>query len=183
MDILFVCTANQCRSAMAEAMLRRRLESGGIEAHVHSAGLLEGGQPMTDETLRALTKRGLDGSIHESRKLTPALVQGADLVLAMTRRHLADAARHRSEDWKSRVFTLKELVRRGYEFGPRSPGQPLDEWLRKVGATRDARELIGDSALDDVSDPVTEPDITTFERAADEIEGLISRFVRLIWVD
>ena len=136
---------------------------------------------MTEETLRALTKRGLDGSIHESRQITSAFVRDADLVLTMTRRHLAEAARHRGEDWKSRVFTLKELVRRGYEVGPRSEGQPLDEWLRKVGANRDARELLGDSPLDDVADPVTEPELTTFDRAADEIEGLITRLIRLLW--
>src|SRR3954468_20148208 len=106
MDILFLCTANQCRSAMAEAMLKGRLEARGVDAHVHSAGLLEGGQPMTPETLKVLKKRGMDGSIHESRQMTPDLIRAADLTLAMTRRHLAEAALMRPAEWTYRVFTL-----------------------------------------------------------------------------
>src|SRR3954463_2986971 len=141
MDILFLCTANQCRSPMAEAMLRRRLEARGIDAHVHSAGLLEGGLPMTDETLQVLTRRGIDGAVHQSRQLTPALVRAADLVIAMTRRHLAEAALMSHGTWAHRVFTLKELVRRGEDVGPRAPGQPLEEWLQKAGANRTTKEL------------------------------------------
>ena len=37
-DVLFVCTGNICRSPMAEGLLRQRLETRGIPAHVHSAG-------------------------------------------------------------------------------------------------------------------------------------------------
>jgi hypothetical protein len=31
-DVLILCTANQCRSPMAEAMLRHRLEALGVDA-------------------------------------------------------------------------------------------------------------------------------------------------------
>src|SRR3954453_11957530 len=77
-DILFVCTANQCRSAIAEVMLRQRLQDRGIDAHVHSAGVfegLEGGAPATEETLRVLTKRGFDASAHESRAATADMIR------------------------------------------------------------------------------------------------------------
>ena len=30
MNLLFVCTGNTCRSAMAEPMLRRRMEQAGL---------------------------------------------------------------------------------------------------------------------------------------------------------
>ena len=167
---------------MAEAMLRTRLEARGIDAHVHSAGLMEGGRPMTEETLRALTKRGFDGSVHESRQMTPTLVQGADLVLAMTRVHLREAAVMRGDDWGHRVFALKELVRRGEEVGPRMGGQPLEEWLRKAGTDRTPSDLMASgSPADDVADPVAEPDLITYDEAAATIEDLVDRVVRLIW--
>ena len=181
MDILFLCTANQCRSAMAEVRLRTRLEARGIDAHVHSAGQLEGGHPMTEETQVALGKRGFDSLVHESRQMTPALIQGADIVLAMTRQHLRDAAVQRMPDWKYRVFTLKELVRRGQEVRPRASGESLEDWLRKAGAGRTPQDLMGGGQLDDIPDPVSEPGIISFDEAAAVIEDLIDRLVRLIW--
>ena len=87
--ILFVCTGNICRSAMAEVFLKRRLKEEGVAGvEVFSAGVAaEAGRHCPPETLKALDKRGADGRGHRSRPLTPDLVDGADLILAMTRDH------------------------------------------------------------------------------------------------
>src|SRR5947209_6644699 len=83
-----VCTGNICRSPMAEVLLASRLRERGIDARVESGGTsaLVGcpADPMAQELLRA---RGLDLSRHRARQLTPDLVRGFDLVLAMEPEH------------------------------------------------------------------------------------------------
>jgi protein-tyrosine-phosphatase len=87
--ILFVCTGNICRSVTAEIVMRRRLEElGWTHIELASAGVSANlGRPCPDETLSALKRCGLDGKRHRSQPLTPALVDWADLVLAMTESH------------------------------------------------------------------------------------------------
>ena len=179
-EILFLCTANQCRSAMAEAVLKDRLERRGIDATVHSAGLLEGGFPATDETLKVLADRGLDVSGHRSRQLTVELLIAADLVVGMTRRHVTEAVVTAPAAWPH-TFTLKELVRRAQRVGPRRAQEPFADWISRVQGGRQRSELLGESEVDDILDPVAQPRDITYKEARDEIERRIDELVDLIW--
>ena len=59
--VVFVCTGNTCRSAMAEALLRHRLREWGPDACVvASAGTGGGGSPATDKAVEVLADRGID---------------------------------------------------------------------------------------------------------------------------
>ena len=91
-DVLILCTANQCRSPMAEVLLRRHLERAGVDATVSSAGLHGGGVPATDHGQAAMADRGLDLSAHRSRELDDDMLRQADLVIAMARVHVREAA-------------------------------------------------------------------------------------------
>lgn len=88
-SILFVCTGNTCRSPMAEALMRAKLapgSRGGIL--VSSAGVMAGeGMPATSFSVKVLDKRGVDLRPHRSRRLTPEMVERADLVLALEEDH------------------------------------------------------------------------------------------------
>lgn len=81
--VLMVCTGNICRSPMAEALLRVRLERRG-GGTVESAGLaaLEG-WPADPVAVELLAERGLDLSTHRGRQLTPQLLARFDVVLVM----------------------------------------------------------------------------------------------------
>lgn len=87
-NILFVCTANICRSPAAEAIARTRFGTG-----VHrftSAGFLFENRAAEPDMVRALADVGVDASLHRSRILSDDIIDGADIILTMEARHVQD---------------------------------------------------------------------------------------------
>ena len=162
---------------MAQVLLQHRLDASRIEAHVHSAGEMRGGVSASPGSVHAMAARGLDLSQHRSRALSAELLREADLVVTMARRHVREAVLACPEAWP-RTFTLKELVRRGGEVGPRRKDQSLAAWLAEVGAGRRPSDLVGEATTDDVADPIGSPD-HAYERTAAELSELIDRLVDL----
>jgi protein-tyrosine phosphatase len=177
--ILVVCTANICRSPMAEALFERRAADRDSTLVVRSAGLLESGQPAAPGTLRALQRAGIDGSAHLSQRLTADFAEKADVVIGMERRHVQEVALL-APDAFPRSFTLKELVRRGQRVGPRRADESIPQWLQRVQAGRTPRDLLGSDASDDVADPYG-GDEEGYERTLRELDGLVARAVDLLW--
>lgn len=175
-DVVFLCTGNVCRSPMAEALLRHRLDQAGVPATVSSVGVWRAGEAASGGSVRAMGSRGLDLAAHRSRLLSPELLKGADLVLGMAREHVREVAVLAPELF-GRSYTLKELVRRGEALGPVSGS--LDDWLTAVNRGRRPTDLLGSSDEDDVADPIGQPD-TAYERTAVEIERLVDRLVALL---
>ena len=171
---------------MAEALLRDRLArrgaglvGGGEHWHVHSCGLLDEGVPASAHGVDVLRNQQLDLSAHRSRTITRELVTGADLLLGMARLHVREAVVLAPEVWP-KSFTLKELVRRGDDIGPRPPGQSVDEWLLKAHAGRTHADLLGDDTRDDVFDPIGSSR-AVYERTAAELTDLTDRLVALLF--
>jgi protein-tyrosine-phosphatase len=90
MNLLFVCSGNTCRSAMAEALARKIAKRRGIEdLSVSSAGTNAwDNATATDEALLVGMERDIDLTGHRARKLTSAIVSEADLIFVMTPAHL-----------------------------------------------------------------------------------------------
>lgn len=170
-SVLVVCTANQCRSPMAQALLRRRLPW----LEVSSAGSLPGGRPASAGSVRAMASRGLVLDDHVSRTLDPEMVESADLVVCMARGHLRDVV-VTVPAALPKTFTLRELVRRGEAVGPASS---LAGWLALLGEGRRASDLLGDDPNDDIADPIGGPDVE-YERTAAQLEDLVERLGRLL---
>ncbi|MDQ3108196.1 MAG: hypothetical protein M3Q68_10380, partial [Actinomycetota bacterium] len=178
-DVLLVCTGNICRSPMAEGFLRDRLARRGVPSHVHSAGLLDDGEPASAHGVDILRDRGIDLAAHRSIHMTADLVTSADLILGMARLHVREAVVLRPEVWP-RAFTLKELVRRGEDLGARASQQPVDEWLTKAHAGRSHTDLLGDAVADDIFDPIGSSR-SQYDKTADEIADLVDRLVVLLF--
>jgi protein-tyrosine phosphatase len=172
-----LCTANQCRSPMAEVLLRDRLAAAGVDAVVRSAGDLPGGVAASAGSVKAMASRGLDLADHLSTTLTPDHIDTADLIVTMGRRHLRSAVAMRPAAWE-RTFTLKELVRRASAVGPRRADEAFGAWLARVHAGRERSSLLGDDPRDDVDDPMGRPD-RFYELTAVELADLIDAFVAL----
>jgi protein-tyrosine phosphatase len=91
--VLFVCSANICRSPMAKGVFRSMVRRAGLEQAfvIDSAGTLEGqaGQPAAPLARDVAGRRGYDISDHVSRTLTNEDLERFALPLGMDRSHLA----------------------------------------------------------------------------------------------
>ena len=177
--ILLVCTANACRSVMAQALLSARLAARGVAVPVASAGLLGDGRPPPPEVVSVMAARGLDVTGHRSRAVTADDLAAADLILGLTREHVRHAAVLRPEAWP-RAFTIRELLRRGRQAGPRAPGEPLGHWLTRAADGRRRADLLGSHPADDVADPAGGP-LREYRATADTLERLARDLVELGW--
>ncbi len=86
-QILFICTANICRSPMAEYLTKEMLLKNHLTFRASSAGFLEGGFPISKESRIVLSENNIDASMHISQKVNRQLVQDSFLILTMTEMH------------------------------------------------------------------------------------------------
>lgn len=95
MKIIFLCTANSCRSQMAETWARHMLPE---HWEIHSAGLIT--YPIASETRNAMREVGLDMVGQESKSLDGYDLNAFDLVVTLSNEanrflpRLADPERH-----------------------------------------------------------------------------------------
>lgn len=115
-SILFVCTANICRSPMAMALWRAKTGVSAADWHIESAGTWAiDGQPAAAGTQSALQERGLDVSQHLSRTVTTEMLLSFNLILTMERGQ-KEALMAEFPQIARRVFMLSEMVSEIYDI-------------------------------------------------------------------
>jgi protein-tyrosine phosphatase len=158
---------------MAAALLERHLAAAGAPATVRSSGRGPAGIAAPDRVVTTMAAHGLDLAGHRSAVTTAADLERADLVLAMSREHARDAL-ELAPDVRSRVFTLKQLVRLADAHGGPRPDEPLRSWLARLDAARGPADLLGAAAADDVADPIGRSK-RTYRATARELDDLTGR--------
>jgi len=86
--VLVVCVGNICRSPTAEWLLRHRLKRDGVT--IESAGLAAlVGNPIDPMAESVLVEHGVSASAHSARQISPEMINAADIVLVMDKRHMS----------------------------------------------------------------------------------------------
>ena len=167
--ILFVCTANICRSPTAELLARSRF---GEDTNVYrSAGFLDPDHRVPSELLKVLGEKGIDAAAHRSYRIDEASIAAAQVLLVMESSHLQKVTSIQAEAM-TKTVPLKEAaqVMAGLAPGPVTVDQLLDE----VNRDRDPRSYLGDQW--DVDDPYGRR-TKAYRRAVEEIEQLVTRVI------
>lgn len=163
--MLFVCTGNLCRSPFAEILTRHLLADRlGPEVasrfDVASAGVrAAAGAPMHPDTRRQLAPWGLDGAAAErfvARRLEPAMLEAADLVLGSTVEHRS-AIVQMTPHALPITFSLREFARLAASVDQaRLPPDPVDRARALVGEARSRRGMVAPTGpdADQIADPI-----------------------------
>jgi protein-tyrosine phosphatase len=125
-SILFVCTANVCRSPVAEVIFSDWLARQGIagEWQVTSAGTWAlSGQVASAYSREVLAEQGLHLGEHRSRRVDREMLEHSDVVLCMTHSQ-CEAIQIEFPEHAGRIHLLTAIADAGYDVadpygGPR----------------------------------------------------------------
>lgn len=110
MKILFVCTANICRSALAEVVLKKKLQQKGLaDIEVVSAGVHNYEGSLRDYTMVDYAHKAgyeMGGTAHY---VTQAMVDSADLIICMEHIHVVEIQKRLPYVRWSRIYLFNEI--------------------------------------------------------------------------
>jgi protein-tyrosine-phosphatase len=145
-QINFVCTANICRSPLAEYYFRQQAEKRGLDWHAISTGMLESGVEISENSRILLERDGIDASAHRSATINQEIVKRSRIVLTMTRQHRNTLI---NAGWdKGNIFTLGEYA--GHNDDVKDPyKQELDVYEMTYRQIRFYIDLVIDKLKDE----------------------------------
>ena len=109
-SVLFVCSANICRSPMAMGLLRSMVEDSSDQWKIESSGVWDmGDQPAALNTQLVLQERGIDLNDHASRTITVKMLSEFNLVLVMEDNH-KEVVKLAFPEYTDRIYMLSEMV-------------------------------------------------------------------------
>ena len=110
MKIMFICTGNICRSAMAQWMLKKKAKEQNKDIEVYSCGIEAGnGWTPTDEAVEVMKEYGIDLSKHRATNIRSSNIEDMDVILCATRAHKG-AVIYMYPELKEKVYTMKEYA-------------------------------------------------------------------------
>lgn len=127
MKIMFICTGNICRSAMAQGLFQKKLIDKKIKnVEVYSCGIHAAiGDTSTYEARTVMEEYDVDISKHLATNIKFSKIKEMDLILCATNSHkLAVLDIYPELDGK--VFTMKEYVNYNREY--HNPIDIKDPW-------------------------------------------------------
>ena len=129
--VVFICTANICRSPMAEKLFEEAIEKSGTKKkiQVFSAGISAmDGDRASENSVIACEEVGLDLSDHQSSSLTRATIENSSAIFCMTETHRALLNMYFEIPEQSPIFLMREFVEEGSKELPDPFGQNLEAY-------------------------------------------------------
>ena len=111
MKIMFICTGNICRSAMAHGMMEKLIKENNIDAEIYSCGVYaDTGDFATYNAIEAANEYGADISNHRATNIRESKIEEMDLILCATMSYKQSVS-YLYPSLKTKVFTMKEYAR------------------------------------------------------------------------
>ena len=125
-SILFVCTANICRSPMAMGIMQSKVKHQDDLWLIRSAGVwVMENQPAAANTIKFVREFGVDISNHQSKSINKEMIDRFNLILVMERNH-KEALRSAFRNQGSKIFMLSEMIGEKYEINDPIGGSLAD---------------------------------------------------------
>ncbi len=128
-SILIICTANQCRSPLAEVLLQHQLteRASHLPWTVESAGTwAAAARPAHAQMRKVAEEAGLDLNQHRARNVENLALESYDLILTMEQSH-KEALQIEFPTVRKRIYQLTEMV--GLQYDVADPiGGTIDDF-------------------------------------------------------
>lgn len=111
MRVMFICTGNICRSAMAHVMLEKRAKEENKNVEVYSCGVFaQNGDVSTIEAIETMKEYGVDLKHHRATNIRNSNIEDMDVILCATTSHKNNVS-NMYPQLQDKIFTIKEYVR------------------------------------------------------------------------
>jgi protein-tyrosine phosphatase len=138
-NVLFVCTANICRSPVAEVLFEDWVKQNAPAGEwlISSAGTwAEPGLLASTYSREVVDEQGLDLGAHRARRLEATMLEAADVIVCMARAHI-EAISTEFPQHASRTVLLSALSGASYDVpdpygGPRKGYEEMTRELRDL---------------------------------------------------
>lgn len=110
MKIMFICTGNTCRSAMAHHLLEKIATEKNKDIQAYSCGIYaQTGDGATYEAIEVMKEYGVDLTKHTATNIAEAPLKEMDLILCATTAH-KQAVIMLHPELKEKIYTIKEYA-------------------------------------------------------------------------
>lgn len=113
MKIVFVCTGNTCRSAMADGLAKKIVKEKQLNIEIYSAGIYAmKGEHASYNSVAIMKEYDVDIVTHTATPIEDINIKEMDLILCATRKHKMQIV-SKYPELAEKTYTMKEYA--GYD--------------------------------------------------------------------